>query len=217
MINKLPKAMNHAEISDLLAPFGVQPTEEQSIQIWRYVELLLRWNRILNLTSILDPQDIVSRHFGESMFLCNVLPVENCRLADIGSGAGFPGLAIKIIRPSVRVILIESSQKKSAFLSEAVRTIGFSAVEILEGRFEELRIAPGSIDMLTARAIGGWPRLLGWAKGVINPGGHIALWVGGQDSIKIARKLGWIWDPPVRIPESQRRYILIGRPACPSA
>jgi 16S rRNA (guanine527-N7)-methyltransferase len=211
------KAMNHADISGLLTPFGIQPTEEQSIQIGEYVELLLRWNQSLNLTSILDPQEIVSRHFGESMLLCNVLPVENCRLADVGSGAGFPGLAIKIIRPGVQLTLIESSQKKCAFLSEVVRTLGLSRIEILRSRFEEVRMAPRSIDILTARAIGGWPRLLGWVRTLVNPGGHIALWVGGQDSIKIAATPGWLWNPAVRIPESQRRYLLLGRPSRTSA
>jgi 16S rRNA (guanine527-N7)-methyltransferase len=209
--------MNNAEISGLLAPFGVEPTVEQSDQIRQYVELLLRWSQGLNLTSILDPQEIVSRHFGESMFHCNVLPVENCRLADVGSGAGFPGLAIKIIRPSVQLTLIESNQKKCAFLAEVVRTLGLSKIEILQSRFEEVRMTSGSVEILTARAIGGWPRLFGWAKKTVNPGGHIVLWVGGQDSIKIARTPGWTWDPPVRIPESQRRYLLIGRRSRTSA
>ncbi|SRR6266849_7167761 len=211
------KAMKDAEISGLLTPFGIQPTEVQAIQIAKYLELLQRWNQGLNLTSIVDPQEIVSRHFGESMFLCNLLPVENCRLADVGSGAGFPGLAIKIIRPGAQLTLIESSQKKCAFLSEVVRTLGLSKVEILRSRFEEARMAPGSIDILTARAIGGWTRLFGWAKRLVHPVGCIALWVGWQDSIKIARTSGWTWDPPVRIPESQRRYLLIGRPSGTSA
>jgi len=103
------KALNFARIPDVLAPFGIEPSEAQSIQIGQYVELLLLWNKSLNLSSILDPEEILTRHFGESMFLCTLLSVENCRLADVGSGAGFPGLAIKIFRPSVQITLIESN------------------------------------------------------------------------------------------------------------
>jgi len=206
------KALNVADIRGLLTPFGIEPSDAQCVQTGQYVELLLLWNKRLNLTSIVDPQEIVTRHFGESMFLCTVLPVENCRLADVGSGAGFPGLAIKLIQPSVRVTLVESSQKKCAFLSEVVRKLGISPVEISQGRFEDLRIPPRSKELLTARAIGGWLRFLGWANRVIPPSGHVALWVGEQDSIKISRTPGWAWDPPVRIPESQRRFLVVGRP-----
>jgi 16S rRNA (guanine527-N7)-methyltransferase len=211
------QALNTASIADLLAPFGIEPSDTQSTQIRQYVEQLLLWNKRLNLTSIRDPEEIVTRHFGESMFLCTLLPVENCRLADVGSGAGFPGLAIRIIRLSVQTTLIEANQKKCAFLSEVVRKIGISGVDILQGRFEDLRMPQGSREILTARAIGGLARLLGWAKSIITPAGHVALWVGEQDSIKISRTPGWTWDPPVRIPESQRRFVLIGRRALISA
>ena len=211
------EALNVSDISDLLAPFGIEPSDAQSIQIRQYVELLVLWNKSLNLSSILDPQEILTRHFGESMFLCTLLPVENCRLADIGSGAGFPGLAIKIVRPRVHITLIESNQRKCAFLSEVVRKIGISGVEISRGRFEDLRMPQGSKDILTARAIGGWARLLGWAENVVTPTGNVALWVGEQDSIKISRTPGWAWDPPVRIPESQRRFLVVGRPLEKSA
>jgi 16S rRNA (guanine527-N7)-methyltransferase len=207
----LEKVLNVASIPDLLAPFGIEPTDAQSIQIVQYVELLLLWNKSLNLSSIQDPQEILTRHFGESMFLCNLVPVENCRLADVGTGAGFPGLAIKIIRPSVQVTLIESTQRKCAFLSEVVRKIGVSGVEISLGRFEDIQMPQRSRDILTARAIGGWAQLLGWAKSVVTPTGNVALWVGEQDSIKISRTPGWAWDPPVRIPDSQRRFLLVGR------
>src|SRR5215469_16648832 len=90
-----------AEIGDLqiregLAPFGIAPTERQAQQIREYARLLLFWNRSINLTAVTDPAEIVERHFGESTYGANLLPVENCRLADVGSGAGFPGLAMRI-------------------------------------------------------------------------------------------------------------------------
>jgi len=205
--------MDYARIGALLAPFGIEPTEAQLAQIQAYIRLLLHWNLSLNLTSVRDPEGIVQRHFGESMFLTKVLPVENCRLADIGSGAGFPGMAIKLICPTIRLTLIESNQKRRAFLAEVVRGLNFEGVEIVAKRFEDLRTQGWSLDVLTARAIGEIPKVLKWAKNSVASAGHIALWLGGQDAIKVSRTAGWDWGQPIRIPESRRRFILIGSPS----
>ena len=205
--------MDYARIGALLAPFGIEPTEAQLAQIQAYIRLLLHWNLSLNLTSVRDPEGIVQRHFGESMFLTKVLPVENCRLADIGSGAGFPGMAIKLICPTIRLTLIESNQKRRAFLAEVVRGLNFEGVEIVAKRFEDLRTQGWSLDVLTARAIGEIPKVLKWAKNSVASAGHIALWLGGQDAIKVSRTAGWDWGQPIQIPESQQRFILIGAPS----
>ena len=113
--------IGNSQISAALAAFGIELSSDQLSRIRDYISILLRWNKLLSLTSITDQIEIVSRHFGESMFASSVLPLENCRLADVGSGAGFPGLALKILIPSLFVTLIESNKKKSAFLSEVVR------------------------------------------------------------------------------------------------
>jgi 16S rRNA (guanine527-N7)-methyltransferase len=206
------KALNVASIADLLAPFGIEPSDAQSIQIRKYVELLLVWNERLNLTSILDPKEIVTRHFGESMFLCTLLPVENCRLADVGTGAGFPGLALRIVCPSLRLTLIESNRKKCAFLSEVVRRLAFSDVEIHPERFEQIRPETVLANIITSRAVGEHKQLLSWSANALVRRGHLALWVGAEDSTRIARTPAWTWQPAVRVPDSQRRFVLIGRP-----
>lgn len=205
--------MDPGWIIGLLRGFGVVASEHQLTQVSAYIDLLLRWNLRLNLTTIVNPEEIVLRHFGESMFLTKILPVENCRLADIGSGAGFPGLAIKVICPTIELTLIESDKRKCGFLAEVVRTLEIEGVEIVARRFEEVQIEPASIELLTARAIGELPRLLKWARSVIAATGQIALWIGGQDATRVSRAPGWIWGQPRRIPESQRRFILIGAPA----
>src|ERR1700693_4901272 len=87
------------QISNLLAPFGVHISAEQDSKVREYIRILLKWNNLISLTSIIDPVEIVARHFGESMYLASLLPVENGRLADVGTGAGFPGLALKILCP----------------------------------------------------------------------------------------------------------------------
>src|SRR6266481_4264079 len=96
MPSHLPDEISNQQICEGLSPFAIFPNDIQITQIRKYILLLLKWNRSLNLTSIGDPTQIVRRHFGESMYAAKLLPVENCRLADVGTGPGFPGLALKI-------------------------------------------------------------------------------------------------------------------------
>jgi 16S rRNA (guanine527-N7)-methyltransferase len=199
------------QVREHLAPFGISPTEEQTTRILSYIRVLVAWNRSINLTAITDPIEIVERHFGESMYVSNLLPVENCRLADVGSGAGFPGLAMKIAVPSIQLVLIESNKKKCAFLEEVVRSLGFSGVEILPSRFEDIRPYSIQVNAVTARAVGGFKELIRWSAAALADRGHLILWVGAEDSIRIARTPNWTWQPPMRIPGSKGRFILIGR------
>jgi 16S rRNA (guanine527-N7)-methyltransferase len=199
------------QVREHLAPFGISPTEEQTTRILSYIRVLVAWNRSINLTAITDPIEIVERHFGESTYASNLLPVENCRLADVGSGAGFPGLAMKIAVPSIQLVLIESNKKKCAFLEEAVRFLGLSGVEILPSRFENLRPEGIKLNVVTCRAVGGLKELTRWSATALADRGHLILWVGAEDSTRIARTPRWAWQPPVRIPGSKGRFILIGR------
>jgi 16S rRNA (guanine527-N7)-methyltransferase len=204
--------LTEEQISNVLSPFLIHVSSEQSSKIREYVKLLLKWNSSLSLTSIVDPIEIITRHFGESMYASTLMPVENGRLADVGTGAGFPGLAIKIISPQLRLSLIESNKKKCAFLSEVVRTLGLGDVEILPIRFEEIRSDEPIYNYVTARALGGFPGLLRWAKKSLLPRGHVILWMGGEDATQVSTNPDWIWQPAAKIPGSQRRFILIGRP-----
>jgi 16S rRNA (guanine527-N7)-methyltransferase len=204
---------NDEQVIAVLAPFGVHPSTDQIAKIRAYIRLILQWNKLTSLTSITDPMEIVARHFGESMFLKSLLPVENGRLADVGSGAGFPGLALKIANPELDVILIESNKKKAAFLSEVVRTLNLPGVDVSPVRFEEMRPKEGSFSFITARAVGGFRELLRWSRTALAHRGHLALWVGGDDTTKLSSMDGWIWSPAARVPDSQRRFILVGRPA----
>src|SRR5262245_17500282 len=110
-------------VAELLKPYGIHLSAAQLDQVRSYIALLLKWNQSVSLTAIEDQEEIVSRHFGESMFLAAEYPVENGRLADLGSGPGFPGLPLKIISPALEGVLIESNKKKCAFLWEVIRTL----------------------------------------------------------------------------------------------
>ena len=204
--------ISNRRICEALSSYGISPDKDQVARIRKYISLLLKWNRTISLTSITDPAEIVGRHFGESMFASQLLPVENCRLADVGTGAGFPGLALKIVCPSVQIILIDSNKKKCAFLSEVVRELGFNGVEIQPARFEEIRPDTVQANLIKSRAVGEFKGLIRWANSALVRRGHLILWVGAEDSTRIAQTPSWTWQPAVHIPESQRRFILIGRP-----
>src|SRR5258708_20635618 len=155
-----PLVISNRQIDEALNIFGILPGEAQVARIREYTSILLRWNRSLSLTSITDPVEIVRRHFGESMYASKLLPVENCRLADVGTGAGFPGLALKIACPGIHVTLIESNKKKCAFLSEVVRNLGFTDVEIHPERFEQIRPETLLSNIITSPAVGLFKQLL---------------------------------------------------------
>jgi 16S rRNA (guanine527-N7)-methyltransferase len=138
--------------------------------------------------------------------------VENCRLADVGTGAGFPSLALKIACSSIHLTLIESNKKKCAFLSEVVRALEFTDVEVRAERFEQIRPETVLANIITSRAVGEFKQLLRWSSGALVRRGHLMLWVGAEDSTRIAGSAGWTWQPAVHIPDSQRRFILICRP-----
>jgi len=145
--------MTEQEIETLLQPYildaGTVPQTLYS-QLALYLDLLLKWNARTNLTAIRGPEEIVRRHFGESLFAAQHLA--GCRtLLDFGSGAGFPGLPIQLFRPEIRITLAESQNKKAAFLREAVRTLGLKT-EVWAGRVEAM---PANVrfDVVTLRAV----------------------------------------------------------------
>jgi len=200
------------QITQATSQFGISLASDQVAMVREYIHLLLKWNQSISLTTVTDPEEILSRHFGESMFAAKVRPVENCRLADVGTGPGFPGLPLKILVPSLKLILIESNKKKYAFLSEVVRTLGLKEVEVLPERFEQIRPETLPVHLVSARALGEFKELLRWSARALTPAGNLLLWVGAEDVTRVAANQDWIWEPAIKIPDSQRRFLLIGRP-----
>lgn len=203
------------QISLTLAPFtvGVELSALQLGQIRDYVELLVTWNRSMSLTAIEDRIEIVARHFGESILAASTVPIRKGRLADVGTGAGFPGLPLKIVSPELSVALLEPNQKKCAFLNEVKRELGLENVEVSRSRFEQY--APDSnlpFDFICSRALGDYRRLLRWAESALAPSGNAVLWLGEEDSILLSKTPDWSWNLPIRIPDSARRVIQVGRP-----
>jgi 16S rRNA (guanine527-N7)-methyltransferase len=200
-------------IQRALAEFELTATEHQVLQIQQYIELLLRWNEKVNLTAIRDPIEVLYRHFCESMFGAVVMPLEQCRLADVGSGAGFPGVPMKIIRPALDLVLIESNIKKATFLTEVVRELGLASVRVLVRRYEELSEEVAPLDIVCSRAVGDFGPFLDWASSPMLGTERIALWIGGQDA-ELVRQMpleGWEWEEPKPLPHSLRRFVLTAK------
>jgi 16S rRNA (guanine527-N7)-methyltransferase len=193
------------------AEFQVTANEQQVQQIQQYIELLLRWNEKMNLTAIRDPLEILYRHFCESMFGAVVIPVGTCRLADVGSGGGFPGVPMKIIRPEMELFLIESSSKKATFLAEVIRELGLTGVRVLVSRYEELSEEVAPLDVVCSRAVGDFAPFLEWASSPVIGTQKVALWIGAQDAESVRRLGAWTWEEPKPIPHSLRRFILVGQ------
>jgi len=127
----------------------------------------------------------------------------------VGSGAGFPGLALKLILPHWSVTLIESSRKKAAFLSEAARTLRLEQVEVECARWQDSKIPAGSLDAITARALGGYDLLASWANTKLKADGKLLLWIGARDAEKLCHLAGWQWQTQP-VPDSRERVLLIG-------
>jgi 16S rRNA (guanine527-N7)-methyltransferase len=190
--------------------FKLEATAEQAVCIQRYVALLLRWNEKINLTAIREPLEILYRHFCESMYAAVAVPLQQGRLADVGSGGGFPGLPLKIIRPDLEVFLIESNVKKATFLAETVRELGLDGVRVIVSRYQELSEEVAPLDVVCSRALGDFGPLLSWAGSAQVAAKHAALWIGGGDLEVVQKEVGWDWRDPIPIPHSLRRILMVG-------
>src|SRR6202163_1016703 len=184
-------------IRKAVSEFQIDVNTNQIAQIQEYIRLLLAWNEKVNLTAIRDPLEILYRHFGESMFAAKVVELGQCRLADIGTGAGFPGLALKILLPKAQIVLVESNIKKATFFAEVVRALGITGANVLVSRYEELGDEIAPIDFLLARALGEFEAFLKWAATERVDAKKVVLWLGASDVEQVRKSPRWAWEPAV--------------------
>jgi 16S rRNA (guanine527-N7)-methyltransferase len=199
---------NH--IATLLRPF-VTLDEEHLAQTLIYVNLILKWNARMNLTAVRAPDQIVTRHFGESFFAARQLlaPGQSTSVTDLGSGAGFPGLPLAMLAPQAQMTLIESSNKKTAFLNEVIRALSLGNVTVFNGRGEDY---PGRANLVTMRAVEKFEAAVALAAGMLEPKGRLALMI-GRGQAERAREFGpgLVWSDPVEVPGGHSRVLLIGQ------
>lgn len=209
--------MDRTRIQQILEPFvdGPELTAGLLDRLQLYLDLLLRWNARINLTAVRDPEQIITRHFGESLFVARLLLPRGhdesaLSLADVGSGAGFPGLPMKLWAPQLGVTLIESQNRKATFLREAVRALQLDNTQVFCGRAEQWGQAA---DIVTLRAVEQFESALPIAAGLVREGGDLCLFI-GSSQLPSARKLigqTWIWNEPRLIPLSRERLVLVAR------
>jgi 16S rRNA (guanine527-N7)-methyltransferase len=143
-------------LRDGLIELGLVPLEDRINAFMTYLFELKKWNKAYNLTGLRKDKDIIIKHFLDSLLYLNVMPHGDIKVADIGSGAGFPGIPIKIIRPEIEMYLIEPSGKKSAFLRHVVRQLQLEKIEVIEKRIEDIKIGrelQSPVDVAVTRAL----------------------------------------------------------------
>jgi 16S rRNA (guanine527-N7)-methyltransferase len=204
------KPLSEETIRHALGAFQVLVDGTQVSLIQQYIKVLLHWNEKLNLTAIRDPLEILHRHFCESMFGAVVVPLNFGRLADIGSGAGFPGIPLKILRPDLELFLVESNIKKGTFLAEIIRELELANAKVLISRYEELSEDLAPLDYVCSRAVGEFGPFLEWAASEQLSARRTVLWIGGRDLDEARKSALWEWAQPISVPQSLRRYILVG-------
>jgi len=211
--------MDPVRIAELLAPFLGEKSlsAHQLDQVSAYLDRLLRWNARMNLTSVRNADQIITRHFGESFFAATQIlrsedPAGKSAI-DIGSGAGFPGLPIKIFAPSLRMRLIESQHRKAIFLREVARDLKLLDCEAVVQRAEVLAQAePGYADLVTLRAVEHFSDVLPTAAQLTSNKGKLGLLIGREQAHTAATTLPNLeWQPEIQVPLSVSRVILIGR------
>jgi 16S rRNA (guanine(527)-N(7))-methyltransferase RsmG len=281
---KQRRHLDTARIAALLDPFLKQSLNSRQLeQISTYIDLLLRWNARINLTAIRHPEEIVTRHFGESFFLArHVFPdassvartllsanpgstqpqpppdqirychpersssagvspasPQNChpershaireaddaaqskdpyppttppRVLDIGSGAGFPALPLKIWAPNIHLTLVESNHKKATFLREVTRALTLTDIDVRTDRAELLAASPDfpRTQVVTLRAVERFETILPQAIKLLAPQATLALLIGKSQLPYLNSQATIDWHPPIPVPQSNERVLATG-------
>jgi len=196
------------ELQRALPEYGVTLDGAAVERLAQYLELLTQWNGKMRLVGSVESGLLVRRHVAESLWLSRLLPLQRQTLMDVGSGAGFPGMALQLAWPELQVTMVDANAKKVSFLKTVARTLGMGRV--LQGRLEDVT-ATGEI--VTARALehmeeAGPERF----RHLVAPGGVAAFWI-GVETAQAWRESGggWEWGESRVIPGSERRTITLAR------
>lgn len=202
--------MDAAALRDLLAPF-IPPDEVDDVMlecVRVHLDLLLRWNERMNLTSVRTAEAMVARHFGESLFAARKICPRTAQhsLIDVGSGAGFPGLPFKYWAPGLQLTLIEGHGKKATFQREVSRALRLTGISILHCRAESL--SDRQADLVTLRAVEQFEEVLPTAANLVAPGGRLAVLIGESQQERALALLPVGESSVIPIPASEQRLLL---------
>lgn len=213
-------AANRPDLNRLLAAgastMGIPLVPSQIGQFLRYLAILKEWNRRMNLTTITSDEEIIEKHFLDSLAGLKAIDrPEGKTVLDLGTGAGFPGLPLKIAAPGLRLTLVEPSQKKVAFLHHLCGLLGLTGVTLLNERVEALLKTRIRYDVIVSRALARPQAVLRKASGLLRPSGRLVLYLGraprGKDALESA---DWEETLPYSLPFSKiHRRLEVFRPA----
>lgn len=161
--------MNKEEFVEAVEQLKIDLTEEKLEQLNKFYNLLIEWNKKINLTRIEKEDEVYLKHFYDSLTIAKIVNLsEKKTLCDIGTGAGFPGIVLKIVYPNLKITLIDSLQKRVNYLNEIIKDLGLDNIEVIHVRGEDYK---GQYDVVTSRAVANIEKLLGYTMHLVSPTG----------------------------------------------
>ncbi len=161
--------MNKEEFIKAVEQLKVDLTEEKLEKLNKFYNLLIEWNKKINLTRIEEEDEVYLKHFYDSLTIAKVVDLSEIKtLCDIGTGAGFPGIVLKIFYPNLKITLIDSLQKRVNYLNEIIKDLGLDNIEAIHVRGEDYK---GQYDVVTSRAVANIEKLLGYTMHLVSPTG----------------------------------------------
>ncbi len=171
---------NHKQIEAVVKDYAMNQkltlTEKQYSQIFEYYDLMIEWNKVMNLTGITEPEEFARMHIIDSWLIHQLYPMEDAvKVMDVGTGAGLPGIPLKILYPHLQMTLLDSLNKRVNFLNVVIETLGFDGIEAVHGRAEDIAKQEPyreSFDLVVSRAVSQLPVLSEYCIPFAEVGGH---------------------------------------------
>ena len=176
--------MNIDEFKNEISKLGIEYDSDKLLKLEKYYELLIDWNNKINLTAIVDKEQVYLKHFYDSLTLFKIVDLNKVdSLCDLGTGAGFPGIVIKIFFPNIKITLVDALNKRINFLNEVVQKLNLSNVTLIHSRAEDYgRDHRECFDVVTARALSSLPVLLEYGVSLLKINGTLCAMRGNDDS-----------------------------------
>ena len=179
--------MNKEEFIKELEQINIMLSSKQLDQLDKYYQLLIEWNKKINLTRIIEEKDVYLKHFYDSLTLAKVINLnKNLKLCDIGTGAGFPGLVLKIVFPNLKITLVDSLLKRIKFLNIVIEELGLSDIETIHSRAEDyVKFHKNEFDIVTCRAVSKLSNLIDFSIPLLKKNGYfIPMKANCEDELK---------------------------------
>lgn len=208
--------MNNNEFLEELKKINIELTKEQKSQLEKFYQLLIEWNKQINLTRITDKEDVYLKHFYDSLTIAKVIDLSKIdTLCDVGTGAGFPGIVLKIVYPNLKITLVDSLQKRINYLNQITKELNLKDIKAIHTRGEDYK---ENFDVVTSRAVANIETLVKYTMHLVNKKGIFIAMKGNIDNEltkpiekKLSRKYKIIKIEKFQLPKenSERSLVVI--------